>query len=490
MNILVIDIGTTSMRGILYNRSGKELCQVSRLTPLIFTNDYIEQDPLTLKDKMTEIIREIADAFTIDAISVTAFRSAPALIDKEGNPLSNFIMWQDTRNKEICERIEPKNREIHQTVGAKVNAVFTASKITWFKEHLTDVYNKAYKALVVPDYLINVMTGAFTSEKTYGSRTGVMNIHSLEYDEEMLRLYNLDLEKLPELKETGSIAGNTTAAFEKATGVKAGTPVITTGGDQQNSALGLGEMDDSSLVINCGTGSFIISLIDHPYLDNQAMICNTSAIPGKYVLESNVLASAAALNWLLKELFPELWNDGEPDFVRFHEIISVSAPGANGVRIVPLFQGCGSRDWNLNARASFSHISLGNTRADLGRAMFEGIAAEIARSVRSLPERCQNVSQIYIGGGLTKSELFDQILSDMLGKTLIRYDDSQATAIGSFISASVTLGIYSDYQTAFNAARSGSTIYTYTPNTENYGIYQNVVNDTEVVYEALKNGRQ
>ncbi len=490
MNILVIDVGTTSMRGILYSEEGRELCLVSRLTPLIFIDDYIEQDPLALKSRLIEIIREIAGSFPVGAISITAFRSAPALFDAEGTPLSNFIMWQDTRNKEICDRISPDDPEIYRLTGAKVNAVFTASKITWFKEHLTEAYNKAYKALIVPDYLINVMTGSFTSEKTYGSRTGVMNIRTMQYDGDMLKRYDLDLEKLPELKETGSVAGTTTAAFEAETGVRAGTPVITTGGDQQNSALGLGELDDSSLVINCGTGSFIISLIDQPYLDNQAMICNASAIPGKYVLESNVLASAAALNWLLKELFPELWNDGHPDFERFHEIVGTSAPGANGVRIVPLFQGCGSRDWNLNARASFTHISLGNTRADLGRAMLEGIAAEIARSVRSLPEKSQDVSHIYIGGGLTKSDLFDQILADMLGKTLIRYDDSQATAIGSFISASVTLGIYPDYRTAFEAARSEASTYTYTPDPLMYDIYRGIVEDTETVYEALKHDGQ
>ena len=488
MNILVLDIGTTSMRGILYDQDGNELCQVSRLTPLIFLDNYIEQDPLVLKDKLTEIVRETAASFTVDAISVTAFRSAPALIDKDGNPLSNFIMWQDTRNKEICERLEPMNPEIHQTVGARVNTVFTAAKITWFKEHLADAYRKACKALVVPDYLINVMTGAFTSETTYGSRTGVMNIHTLQYDEKMLSLYDLDPEKLPELRETGSIAGMTTAAFAEAAGVRAGIPVITTGGDQQNSALGLGELDHSSLVINCGTGSFIISLADQPYLDNPAIICNTSAIPGKYVLEANVLASAAALNWLLKEIFPELWQDGHPDFGRFHAIAGTSAPGANGVRIVPLFQGCGSRDWNPNARASFTHLSLGSTRADLGRAMLEGIAAEIVRSVKALPAQSRNAAQICIGGGLTKCELFDQILADMLGKTLIRYDDAQATAIGSFISASVTLGLYPDYRSAFSAARSGAKVYTYTPDIQNFSLYQDVVKDTEAVYEALKNG--
>ena len=120
--------------------------------------------------------------------------------------------------------------------------------------------------------------------------------------------------------------------------------------------------------------------------------------------------------------------------------------------------------------------------------MLEGIAAEIVRSVKALPAQSRDAARICIGGGLTKCELFDQILADMLGKTLIRYDDAQATAIGSFISASVTLGLYPDYRSAFTAARSGAKFYTYTPDMQNFSLYQDVVKDTEAVYEALKNG--
>ena len=118
--------------------------------------------------------------------------------------------------------------------------------------------------------------------------------------------------------------------------------------------------------------------------------------------------------------------------------------------------------------------------------MLEGIAAEIVKSVRSLPEKSRNVSKVYIGGGLTKSDLFDQILSDMLGKTLVRYDDSQATAIGAFISAAVTLGVWPDYRTAFEKAREGARTYVYEPDKEMYAFCQSVVDDTEAVYEALK----
>ena len=484
-NILSIDVGTTSIRGILYDESGSVLGIKSVLTPLIFVGEYIEQSAETFRNALVEIVSDVKKYGSIDAISVTAFRSAPALFDEEGNALSNFIMWQDTRNKEICERIAYANDEVYNTTGANINAVFTASKITWLKENMPEAYQKAYKALVVPDYLIHYMSGAWTSDRTYGSRTSLMNIKTLEWDDKMIELFALDKEKLPDLVDVGSVVGYTTEAFAKETGIQSGIPVISSGGDQQNGALGLGELDSSSLVINCGTGSFIISLIDEPYLNNHSMICNVSAIKDKYTVESNVLASAAALNWLIKELFPDLWHDGNVDFETFNQLAASSPVGANGIVCVPLFQGCGTRDWNLNARASFSNLNLSNTRSDLARAMFEGIASEITKSIQALPEASQNANRVFVGGGLTKSDFFNQVLADMTGKELYRYSDVQATAIGAFMNAAVALKLYPSYQEAFEAVRKESEIYSYQPNEENHTFYQTYNEKTEKVYKVL-----
>ena len=484
MNILTFDIGTTSMRGILYDKSGKQLAEASELTPLIYEGSYIEQDPLLLKKKLFAIAKTIVADHEVDAIVLTAFRSAPALFEKDGTPLSNFIMWQDTRNRSICEQLSPLNPQIYEKTGSKVNAVFMASKVTWLKRHCEKAYEKAYKAMVVPAYLLYLMTGQWNCDVTYGSRTGVMNIHTHEYDDSLLELYDLDREKLADLKPVGSVVGFTCGEFIRECGVREGLPVISSGGDQQNSALGLGELDSTSLVINCGTGGFVIALNDTPFLDNDALICNDAAIPGKYTLESNVLASAAALNWVLREFFSDIWNDGHPDFDAFHKIVMKSPLGSNGVLCVPLFQGCGSRDWNPDARASFTNISLGNTRADLGRAVLEGIASEIAKSVSSLPGGTDR-DVIYIGGGLTKSSFFDQILCDMLGVPLLRYEDAQSTAIGSFISAAVTLGLYPSYEEAFRSARGCNKTYRYEPDAEAHEAYQKLIARSEEVYKLL-----
>ena len=286
MNILCIDIGTTSMRGILYNELGSIQGIKSILTPLVFRGSYIEQKPEVYLDGLLEICDTLQRYGDIDAISLTSLRSVVTLADAGGEALTNFIMWQDDRNSHIVENLKKYDAEIHQTTGTPVNTVFTAGKITWMKDNLPEIYQKAYKAMIVPDYLIHYMCGTWTTDRSYGSRTNLMNLKTGEWDEKMLEIFNIDKEKLCDLVDTG-IVGSTNSTFERETGIRKGTPVISSGGDQQNSALGLGEMDSSSMVINCGTGSFILALADRPYLENPAMMCNVSAMKDKYIIENS-----------------------------------------------------------------------------------------------------------------------------------------------------------------------------------------------------------
>ena len=284
-----------------------------------------------------------------------------------------------------------------------------------------------------------------------------MNLKTKEWEPELFDLFSLPHDIMSDLVPQGSVYGHVTDAFAKASGLKSGIPVITAGGDQQCGALGLGALTTNELVINCGTGSFIIGLLDKPFLKDSAAICNVSAIPGKYTIESNVLTSSAALDWMMRTVFPDLvTKDGTPDYDAFGALAAKSPSGANGVTCVPLFTGCGTRDWNPDARASFSNLSLSATRADLARSLFEGLATEIDLSIRALPAEQNKATQAYLGGGLTKSDVFAQILADTTGKTLTRYADAQATAIGAFISAAVALKLYPDEQTAFRAVREGS----------------------------------
>lgn len=485
MNILALDIGTTSMRGILYDQAGHALQTETVATPLLVDQRLhtIEQAPETFLDGVGDICKRIAQTKHVDAISVTAFRSAPTLVGRDGRALCNFIMWQDTRNSAICKRLNPYNDQVYQACGAGLNTVFTASRLTWWKENQPELYHSAYKAMIVPDYVIHHMTGGFTTDYTYGSRTLLMDIRTLAWREDMCQLFGVSMDKLCQLQPQGSVCGTVRQEFARLTGIAQGTPVVSAGGDQQCGALGLGVLGSDTIEVNSGTGSFVISLVDRPYLENPSVICNVAAVPGMYTQEMNIISSASALNWLIREFFPDLGGD-QPDFDAVNRIAADTPPGANGLVAVPHFQGCGSRDWNPTARAGFWGFSLGSRRQDMIRALYEGVAAEIAKSIDALPAICRSAGEIAVAGGLSRSSVYLDVLCDMTGRKLLHGRNEQATARGAMLSAAVAMGLYPDYRTAYQAVCAGECMEELTPNPANQALYAALKQRSERLYRA------
>lgn len=176
----------------------------------------------------------------IDAISITSQRSSVIPVDENIRPLSNAIMWQDKRTNYICESMENLNDKVFSLCGSRVNPVFSGSKMMWIREERPEIYAKTYKFMVIPDYLIYLMTGRICTDYTYGSRSLLMNIRTHEWDDELLEIFHVEKEKLCELVEPGSVCGHITKAFAEITGCQEGIPVITAGGDQQCGAIGQG----------------------------------------------------------------------------------------------------------------------------------------------------------------------------------------------------------------------------------------------------------
>ena len=203
--IAVIDVGTSSMRGILYDGEPNPVfLRQSPYTPNFLTPELVEQDPLTWKQSLVSILKELADyaaehSIKISAISLTSQRSSLIPVDREGNPLHHAVMWQDKRTVPICEELSSLDQEVFLLTGAKINPVFTATKITWLHRNRPEIFEKAYKTLVVPDYLNHVMTKEYRTDETYGSRSLMMNIRTRQWDRRLLEIFEADEEKLCEL---------------------------------------------------------------------------------------------------------------------------------------------------------------------------------------------------------------------------------------------------------------------------------------------------
>ena len=472
-HILAIDVGTSSSRGILYDEAGRQLFehQVEYLVNFPGEN-LVEQDPADFDNAVAEICAATAawckDAgCRCDGLSLTAQRSSIIPVDREGKPLRPAIMWQDKRNEGIVAELRPREKEIYALTGARINTVFSGTKMTWFRRNQPELYEKTYKICTIADYLTLKITGQFRSDHTYGSRSLLMNLKTRQWDDHLLELFEVDREKLCQLVSPGTVIGHVTGEYAARTGLTAGIPLVTAGGDQQCAALGHGLCKSGTMEITSGTGAYMLQFIDGvPENLGTDVICGAHSIPGKYVLENSMLTCAALYNWAGRTLMAD-----KDDIAARNAAVEATPPGSNGCIALPYFQGRGTPDWNANAYGGYLNVGLRTTQGDMIRALLESICYEIRNNIDVLEQYAPSPDTVYVGGGLTKFDTFCQIEADVTRLPITRNRaHAEQTSFGAWVSAAVAMGLYGSYEEALGRAVTDPVVYQ--PNGQLEVLYQ------------------
>ena len=470
--IIAIDAGTTSIRAVLFDRTGRIVSVAqSENPPAYFEDGRVEQEAATWRDALGRILKKVsADARTagmdVAALSLTANRSCVIPVDAEGLPLHPAVMWQDTRTDSICRELAPRSLEVYERSGLPITSIFSAVKMAWFRRNRPDIYARTSRMLGVQDYLIFLLTGSFVTDRSLASRTNLLALESGEWAPELLDIFGVERRLLCDLVNPGDLAGRLSAGPAADAVLPAGLPVVSAGGDQQCAALGMGLLSAGDVVANTGTGSYLIGLSDRPVRDpGQRLYCNISALPGRFVAEAASPAAGAAYRWFRDRFYRG--PDGSPDgFGSINAEATSSPPGANGVVHLPRFKSMGPAPCGKDApaaRASFHGISLASNRGDLARAVLEGIAADMADNLELIERHTGPNDRVQAAGGLTRLPEFDRILADLCGRPVILASETEATARGAWIGAAVRIGLYPDAAAAFAASDLGVERTAYLP---------------------------
>lgn len=492
-HILVVDVGTSSLKTMLYNREGSLLCRHAfEYHPEFGGNGQVEQNPLTWDRALRSALKESGDYareqnLKIAAIAVTSQRASVIPVDSQGRSLHNAVMWQDKRSVPQVSRLLEKLslEEIYHRTGLRANAYFSVPKMIWLKEERPEIYSKAYKLLGVQDYIVYLLTGSFATDWTQASRTMLMDISSFTWDRDMLDISGIDPGKLPDLNPPGGAVGYLRKELSAECGLAAGTPVIIGGGDQQCAALALNILRPGFAEANTGTGSFVIAYAGEPQFDeNCRTLCSAAAVPGKWIVEAGIFNTGSIYRWFKERFYPE----GPDAYELMNKEAAMSPLGANGVMLLPHFEGSAAPYWDPLAKGIFFNLSLGSGRGDLSRAILEGISLEIAHNLFLLENLVGPVSVVSVAGGLTAFDLFDQIQADAAGREVIRYDNNEASSLGAMLSAAVSLGIYSGYTEAFQACCSHEP-RRFKPEPLNRERYSRLFQRKDKLYKALMQNR-
>ncbi len=471
--LVVIDTGTTSMRATIFDLSGNviEMFQKHH-PPHYFPDGRVEHDGLSYLAILEELLL-VCSSFAaqnnqdLEAIAFTSFRSAVVPVDKSGHPLFPIIMWQDNRTDSLVSAYDGLREYIYQHSGAVITSVFSSLKMQWLKTQQNDLYKKTYKLIGVQDLLIYHLTHEFITDHSLAGRTSLLNIQTLSWDQELLKIYNLDSSLLCDLIEPGSVVGTLDSLVAHRVGLQSGIPIITSGGDQQCAALGSGLLDEDTVIANTGTGSYVVGLSSEPRFDpSMRVFCTPSAIAGLYHLEGGMISTGSVYRWF-KELF-----DSSLDFASLDQLAAQSPPRSNGVFVIPHFKGSGSPYWDPNAKGVIKNLTLSTTKGDLARAILEGIALEIQENVAIFETISNSVQQVMVSGGMAKSAVFNQIQADILQKQVIQPFNTETTSLGAWINACVALGAYENHLDAYKKAVSQNQSIVYFPDRSLAAVYE------------------
>lgn len=454
--VITIDVGTSSLRASLYTEEGVCLhTSQFHYSPLFLGSNKVEQDPFSWDEALEHTLRGVSSyiadhSCNVHAISIASQRASVIPLDKEGKPLYRAIMWQDKRSiaesEDFARILSP--RLVYTKTGLRVDSYFSAPKIMWLKNHEPAVFHAASVFLGVQDYVAYRLTGELVTDTSQASRTLMMDLSSRCWDPQLLSVVGIDQTQLPRIVEPSSICGYLMDSFAVRVGLPTGIPVVLAGGDQGCAAMSLGMVDPGVVVANTGTGSFTLGYAKEPRFDEgMRSLCSAGTIPGSYFVEAGLITSGILVQWFVEQFFKDI--PREEAFDRLFEELAQAPVGSHGVVVLPHFKGVAAPFWNPKAKGVFFNVTLATTRADMARAVLEGISLDMALNFELIKEVMGSCTRISIAGGMTRRDVFNQIQADVYKHDVWIADSAEASSLGAWMSAVVAVGLYANHAKAY-----------------------------------------
>lgn len=464
--ILAIDEGTTGTTSLLINSEGQVVSKAyQEVHPLYPQPGWVEQDSEELLQKAIAVAQ---DAVTkagvkpsqVKGIGITNQRETTIVWDrKTGKPVSKAIVWQCRRTAAMCEELKKKGFEkpVREKTGLVIDAYFSATKLRWILDHIPDGQKRAEQGDLmfgtVDCWLVWNLTGAHVTDYSNASRTMLFNIHTLNWDKELLSMLNIPRAILPKVMPSSMVYGTTAPEI-----FGAGIPVSGIAGDQQAALFGQACYEVSTAKNTYGTGSFILLNTGSVPVDSKNGLLTTVAWgigdAVTYALEGSVFVTGAAVQWL-RDGLKLISNASES------EAVANSVPDNGGVYLVPAFVGLGAPYWDMYARGLIIGITRGTTRGHIVRATLEAIAYQVRDVVDIMSAEAKvKIPSLRVDGGGTANSLLMQFQADILGIPIHLTAVPDTTALGAGYLAGLGVGVWKD---TAEIARKCCTSRTYEP---------------------------
>jgi len=487
--ILIIDAGTTSIRGILYDKEGNAaFISQHHSSPQFLPDGRVEQNPLIWKQLLETALKEAVEHLdqhhlSLEAIGLTAFRSPVFPIDKNGTPLLPAIMWQDKRTDCLLERFSSHNLDIYMRSGLPVSSVFSAIKMYWIKQYKPEEYQQSWKLIGIYEYLLFLLTGRMVTDHSVASRTNLFNLQAKDWDDKLISYFGIDKAKLAELVPPGSVCGELCKKMRKELSISGSIPVVAAGGDQQCSVLGFGITTPGTITVNTGTGAYVLTISPEPVRNEACSIYSNVAAAGDYLIESSLSTAGTVYRWFA-EVSTKTTTTEKNNFSLLDSEIAQSPPGANGVMLIPRFKGPADPAGQTFSKGAFLNLDLSTKRGDMARAILEGISFELHERIIEIESQTNTHNRIFASGGMTRFPLYNQILADIFQRPVTSMKNGEATAFGAWLN---TNRAFTESQTGveFSNNMKEAEADTYLPHRKHSALYRSILERRKQTMKAL-----
>lgn len=452
--ILSFDAGTTSSRAIVFNRKG-EICSVAQKEfPQIFPQSgWVEHDPLEIWASQAAVAAEAITKIGINGtniagIGITNQRETTIVWDREtGEPIYNAIVWQDRRTSEYCDALKNEGQlpVIKEKTGLIVDAYFSATKVKWILDNVQGAREKAEKGKLVfgtvDTWIVWQLTrgSVHVTDVSNASRTMLFNIHTLQWDNDLLELFNIPVSMMPKVCASSEVYGHT-----RTTIFASKVPISGIAGDQQAALFGQMCLEQGMVKNTYGTGCFILMNTGNKPVVSKNNLISTIAwqLDGKttYALEGSIFVGGAIVQWL---------RDGLKIINSSSEIeeLATQVKDNGDVYFVPSLTGLGAPYWDQYARGTIVGISRGTTSAHIARAALEGIAYQTMDVINAMIlDAGVGLKELRVDGGAAKNNLLMQFQANVLGQTVIRPQTTETTALGAAYLAGLAVGYWENVE--------------------------------------------
>ena len=442
--VLGVDVSTTATKAVLIDGSGAVRgVGTSEYEFAVPQPLWSEQDPELWWTGAVGAIRSVLgstgiDGAAVEAVGLTGQMHGAVLLGAAGDVLRPAILWNDQRTAAECDLIRAAvgADRLVEITGNDALTGFTAPKLVWVRDHEPDVWRRVAHVLLPKDFVRLRLTGGYALDKADGSGTILFDLAARDWSNEILGALRIDPAWLPPTSEGPETTGTITAAAAAATGLRTGTPVVAGGGDQSANAVGVGAVASGVVALSLGTSGVIFAATDRPLHEARGRVhafCH--AVPGRWHMMSVMLSAAGSLRWFRDTIAP-----GE----EFGDLVAPAAEipaGSDGLLFLPYLSGERSPHPDPLARGAFVGLTLRHDRRHLTRAVLEGVAFGLRDGLDlMIAAGMPAPDQIRASGGGTASELWCQILADVLGSEIATVNTTEGAAYGAGLLAAVGAG--------------------------------------------------